>query len=209
MNIDFTYVIISVNTTNKTMEVSYSAADYPTITKEVRLPWEKEDLDIVVRDNAPTGVWWTHNLPVQDVVVGTTNVLNSQYQPVMAELADTDVQVVKTKQIAAIAQSRYLYEVSGVSVNGTFFKTDRESQASITSAFISLSQGLLTTIDWKTVNGVWVSLGLQQVTDIYNAVVTKVQLGFTTEKRLVEAINEVDAAQDNAIALIESIVWPQ
>jgi len=209
MNIDFTYAITSVNHATKTMMVSYSATNYPTVSKEVRIPWREEDLDIVLREYAPYGVWWAYNKPTKDIVVGTKGLINSQNKPAVKVIPQTDVNTVKAEQISKIAQSRYLYETSGININGTRFKTDRESQAAITSAFISLSQGLLTTVDWKTEPSVWITLDLQKITDVYNAVMTKVQLGHTTEKELVTSINNVDAKLDNAIKLIEDIVWPQ
>lgn len=104
----------------------------------------------------------------------------------------------KIRKLAELADWRYQREIAGVMVGGTRIKTDRESQAIVTSAFISMSQGLVSSIDWKAEGGVWVSLGLSQITGIAQAVVSHVQTCFSAEKLLsieILALDTIEAVQ--------------
>lgn len=109
----------------------------------------------------------------------------------------------KIRKLAELADWRYQQEIRGVMVGGARIKTDRESQAIVTSALISLSQGLATSIDWKAEGGVWITLGLPEITGIAQAVVSHVQACFTLEKQF-----SIDVANAQTIEDVQSITFP-
>ena len=86
-----------------------------------------------------------------------------------------------TEKKNALAALRFGYEVGGITVGGARIKTDRESQAQLTGAYISLKFGLRTSVDWKGENG-WVSVTLAELEPIAHAVSAHVQNSFTQER---------------------------
>jgi hypothetical protein len=140
-------------------------------------------LDAFIMSYAPTA-WFERREAVADGVLDT-------------------LEGARARKLAELAAWRYQKEISGVTVGGARIKTDRESQAIVTSALISLSQGLATSIDWKAEGGVWVTLGLPQITGIAQSVVSHVQACFTAEKLLFAEINALATA-----AQIEAFAFP-
>lgn len=109
-----------------------------------------------------------------------------------------DIDVVKQMQLARIAESRYALEVGGIELpDGTKIKTDRESQAQLSSAFTSLSGALIPDTPWKAVTG-WVNVTLAQIQPIAAAVATHVRACFAAERAKADAL----AAQDDFGAVV-------
>jgi hypothetical protein len=98
---------------------------------------------------------------------------------------------------AALAAKRYEVEIGGIEIAGAKVKTDRESQASLTGAYTSLKEGMLTSIDWKTEDG-WVTLDLESCEAIAQAVAVHVQACFTQEKELSALIDAAQTVEDLA-----------
>lgn len=96
---------------------------------------------------------------------------------------------------AALAAKRYEVEIGGITVGGAKVKTDRESQASLTGAYTSLKEGMLTSIDWKTEDG-WVTLNLATCEAIAQAVASHVQQSFSREKELSALIDAAETVED-------------
>lgn len=94
-----------------------------------------------------------------------------------------------------IASRRYAEEVGGIEVGGAVIKTDRESQSQLSNALVSLSNGFVSSVDWKGANG-WVSLGLAEVQAISTIVAQHVQTLFTKEKQKVEAIDAATTLEE-------------
>jgi hypothetical protein len=88
---------------------------------------------------------------------------------------------VKSNKKNQLSAYRYKIETGGVALGGNKILTDRESQSMTNGALSSLKNGLLTSIDWKSVNG-WVSLTIDTFTPVAQAVATHVQGCFTNEK---------------------------
>jgi len=116
--------------------------------------------------------------------------------------ADT-LEGAKARKLAELAEWRYRREIGGVVVGGARIKTDRESQATVTAALISITQGLATSIDWKAEGGVWITLGLPQITGIAQAVVAHVQACFTLERQYSQ-----DIAAATTIEAVQAITFP-
>lgn len=85
-----------------------------------------------------------------------------------------------------LAIYRFMKEVGGLSIAGGLeVLTDRESQAQLSSAFVTLQAGLVPDTDWKAANG-WEVVTLEQIKPIATAVAAHVRACFRGE-RMTEA----------------------
>lgn len=125
------------------------------------------------------------------------------FDPPSETLPPTTVADAKKRKLAELAEWRYKRETAGVTMGGARIKTDRESQATITGAFLSMSQGLIQSVDWKASNNQWVQLGLVEITAIAQAVSAHVQSCFTLERQYAELV-----ANANTIEAVQAIVPP-
>lgn len=98
---------------------------------------------------------------------------------------ETPATEVLQKFMEAVASARYVAEVSGVIVGDATIKTDRESQATITSAWSVAKQNPSTVIDWKASSG-WVQVDAATMIAIGDAVFAHVQGCFSKERQLSE-----------------------
>lgn len=188
-NIPYTYEVIQADEFGTTL--AYRSPNRPEIVKGVLTPREGQTLDAVAALYAPIAEWQDMERPRIVPQVGATG----GYTPPPDE--PMTLERAKAEKLDELAAARYIREVGGITIGGARIKTDRESQATITGAFISLSQGLTQTIDWKAEGGQWVTLTLADITPIAQAVVAHVQACFTTESQL--------AAQVNAATTIEAV----
>ncbi|MBF0232293.1 MAG: DUF4376 domain-containing protein [Desulfamplus sp.] len=106
------------------------------------------------------------------------------------DLTDQDWLNSKSKELkkAVLADLRWQRETAGITVNGRTIKTDRESQAKLTSAYTAAQINPMITINWKCEDG-WVSLNATEIKNIANAVIAHVQSCFNRENELQDAIN--------------------
>lgn len=100
-----------------------------------------------------------------------------------------DMLTLKAIKMGEIADARYNAEVGGVSVGGMRIKTDRESQAQLSSAFTSLSGGLIENTPWKSESG-WVEVTLEDIRPIAQVVAAHVRSCFALEKAMQEQLDE-------------------
>ncbi len=100
---------------------------------------------------------------------------------------DTPIEDLRSRLQSAIAAHRYRIETQGLPFGTSRIKTDRESQATITSAWSVAKQNPSTVVDWKAEDG-WVQLDAATVVAIGDAVFDHVQSCFTREKQLSEAV---------------------
>lgn len=90
--------------------------------------------------------------------------------------------------LAELASYRFEFETGGlVLAGGLRILTDRESQAQLSSAFVTLQSGLVPDTDWKAANG-WEVVTLEQITPIATAVAAHVRGCFRGESRVQTAI---------------------
>lgn len=194
-DITYNYEIIKVDKQSKCMEVVYSSPGKPTLHIGARLPYVGETLDSIIQMYSPVRMWEEQEAQVQDVAVGLTGSWSPATPTVTLESTKKD-------KLAEIAAWRYQRETSGVRFNGTTIATDRQSQAQVTSAFISLSQGLVQSVQWKGEDGVWVTLNLPEITAIAGAVAAHVQGCFADESAYADQVNACTTIdQVNAIVL--------
>ena len=109
----------------------------------------------------------------------------------------------KAAFIAHVADLRYQHETSGVSLFGSMIKTDRESQATITGAWVKAKEDPTTTINWKAENGFTV-LDAPTIIAAGDAVFGHVQACFTKEASLLEAAERATAVEDLAALNLET-----
>ena len=196
MSIPYTYEIIGVDQQARVMEVVYSSPGRQTMHIGARLPYAGESLDAVIQMYSPVAYWREQEAVVIDVQPGTSG----SFTPPGVE--PTTLGSAKQAKLEEIAAWRFLRETGGVQFNGATIKTDRESQATVNGAFASLQAGLVSSIDWKAANGVWVTLTLTEMTAIAQAVASHVQASFTAEKQLADQVAAATTIEEvNAIAV--------
>ncbi len=104
---------------------------------------------------------------------------------------EADFLVVELNQpvmLEDLAIYRFMREVGGLDLpGGLHVLTDRESQAQLSSAFVTLQSGLVPDTDWKAANG-WEVVTLEQVTPIAKAVAAHVRGCFRGERTVQTAI---------------------
>jgi hypothetical protein len=117
------------------------------------------------------------------------------------------VEQARAAKLVALAAERWEREVAGIVIGGLTIKTDRESQAALTSAYVSLKYGLIPSTPWKGEDG-WAVVTLPQLEPIAEAVALHVSSCFANEKTHADAI----AALPDDAGLIDaydiSTGWP-
>ena len=203
MEIVYTYEIAKVDAESKTMEILYTSENRPQVLVGAKMPYEDESLEEIVKSYAPLHFWWEQGKTVKSIEVGTTGIQQS-IPTSMLNLSTLSLESAKINKLTRLSVERYIYEISGITLNGIQIQTDRTTQATVSAAFISLSQGLATSIDWKTGSGQWIAIGLPEITAIAQAVVSHVQNAFSLEKTLSDQVNAATTIEE-----VESIIWPQ
>lgn len=80
-----------------------------------------------------------------------------------------------------LAQRRFDVETAGVEVAGVRIKTDRESQALVCNAFVSLTNELVPDVEFKAVSG-WVRIDTSMIRAVAKAVAAHSRAVFAAEK---------------------------
>ena len=148
----------------------------------------------------PAYQWTVH----PDKVVATYTIIERDFE---AEAAEAEQQ--KQQAIAGLAAYRFEVETGGLTLpNGTVILSDRESQSLLSSAFQSLSEPFFDSIDWKA-NGEWVTVTVDEIKPITQAMARHVQACFTAERQAFDGImsgNSADykSAFDEALSAILS-----
>lgn len=199
MSIAYNYEIISVDQASRVMEVVYTAEGRQTMHISARLPYVGETTEGVVRTYAPVAYWIEQDQQTEMVQVG----LSGRFDPEEFSTPKT-IEDAKRLKLAELAAWRYEKETSGVYVSNVLIKTDRESQATLTGAFVALSQGFAASIDWKAADGTWATIGLEQITPIARAVSEHVQNAFAQERQYADLIGSAATIEE-----VVGIVFPQ
>lgn len=192
MDFAYTFEIVGVDEAAKCMEIKYSAEGLPDVHVGAPLPQQGQPLLNVVHAYAPKGVWVPYTVVHVAPPVGTTG----SYTPPAAE--PETLELAKARKKEDLAHWRFLRESGGVNVNGVDVKTDRESQAQLASAYTSLKNGLVTSVDWKTQDGRFVTLGLAEIEGLAAAVAQHVQACFTEEKHYAQLIDACTTIEEVA-----------
>jgi hypothetical protein len=176
------------------MVVEYSAEGYPTLLVGLPLPVVGVEARDIIERYAPTRQWYDSILTYQDVPVGLEG--STPY-------VETSLDMVKATKLAKLADWRYALEVSGVTVEGVMVSTSRQSQAQLTSTYNNLKDGLISSVEWKQIDGSFATLNLTQMKKIVAAVALHVQTSFSTEKIYSEQIKACTTIQE-----VDAIILP-
>jgi hypothetical protein len=193
-DLSYTYEIKSVNKQGRFMEVVYFVEGKQPITTGVRLPFENESLEAVIYSHSPVRYFIEEMTPVIDVLVGTTGAY---------VIPEKTLQSVKETKQQEIALWRYEQETKGIAINNKFFSTSRESQAALTAAFTSLKEGFISSVNWKTLDGTFVNLNLQNIIAIAQAVVNHVQLCFDKEAEYLNLVKNATTIEEVENIILE------
>lgn len=195
MSIPFNYSIIKVDEAARVMEVVYTSPGRQPVHVGARLPYQGEDLEGLIRAYSPVAYWLEQDAIVVPPTVGTEGSIDAPPEESTLE----GVKFVKRDQIA---KWRYAQETRGVVYQGVAVATDRTTQAQIASTFLSLKEGLLATVDWKSLDGTFHTLDFPAFAALAVAVAQHVQSAFTDEKGLLAQVAAAQTKEDVlAIAL--------
>ena len=125
---------------------------------------------------------------------------NAEYQ-----VADQDIEVVKSTMLAELAANRYNQEVAGVTVvlqdQSLWVSSDRVTR----QVWLNALQLGVTTQTWKFNNNTWLVLDTQEIQTVVSALTAHVEQAFTWEKSVHDQI--IAAPDLNTLAAID-INWP-
>lgn len=108
----------------------------------------------------------------------------------------------RNRKYREIATARYNAEIAGVTINGVSIKTDRETQAVLTSACLQAYIDSGYSLNWKTGDGTFVSLPAEQIMAFGTAVRAHVQSCFDHEAELLPLIESAETEAE-----LEAISW--
>ena len=139
---------------------------------------------------------WTATYTVESIVPGSPDLLEAFIAEQKAAL---------NRQVTQI---RYQREVQGLTLSdGTAIRTDRESQATLTGAYVFSQLHPAVPVDWKGASG-WVQLTAEQIAQMAAAVGQHVQALFSAERAHYEAIESLTSLQ--AVAGYDVFArWPE
>ena len=125
---------------------------------------------------------------------------NAEYQ-----VADQDIEVVKSTMLAELATNRYNQEVAGVTVvlqdQSLWVSSDRVTR----QVWLNALQLGVTTQTWKFNNNTWLVLDTQEIQTVVSALTAHVEQAFAWEKSVHD---EIIAANDLATLANININWP-
>lgn len=96
----------------------------------------------------------------------------------------------RAEKLVALAALRYQKETAGIGVGAVRVRTDRESQAQLSGAYLSLKEGLIADTPWKAADG-WLPLTLAEIAPVAQAVAAHVRVCFGNERAHAQAIAQL------------------
>lgn len=145
-------------------------------------------------------VQWENGAGAVEMANGKVEYIASlePYQPALdawsaADAAVVDVSaaaVLRSSKRAALAAHRYVVETGGVTLGAEEVLTDRESQALLTGAFVSITSGLIPDVEWKLKLG-WMTVEAADIAVVAGAVAAHVRKTFAVERVVWEQIELV------------------
>ena len=131
--------------------------------------------------------------PETKVITATYNVVNKP------------IEAVKVEQKQRITESRYQEEVSGKTLDGVFYDTDRTTQVMLGNAF-SLVQfdPEIVEVDWKSSDGSWTKVSKEHLLEMAKIVGRHVQDCFSKECRLHKLIDACETKEE-----VIGVVWEE
>lgn len=129
-----------------------------------------------------------------------TKIITAAYKVV-----DKPIEAIKVEQKQRITESRYQEEVSGKTLDGVFYDTDRTTQVMLGNAF-SLVQfdPEIVEVDWKSSDGSWTKVAKTQLLEMGKIVGRHVQDCFSKECRLHKLIDACETKEE-----VLKVVWEE
>jgi len=100
----------------------------------------------------------------------------------------------KTELILEIHNIRKVYQLGGINISG--FKdfpmfsigTDLDDTTTLSNAILSMTLGVITTVNWKTASGIWIQLDSVDIVKLAGIIANYVEQCFDKEMELVERV---------------------
>lgn len=133
------------------------------------------------------------SVPANKVSTGTTvQVVDGQAKYVHT-LEDLSVSDRQAQMLADLASKRFEVETAGIILGGALIKTDRETNAIITGAYVQAQNNPDFLIRWKIANGLFTTLNSATIIAIGDAVTQHIQACFNREDELTQEILDADS----------------
>ena len=145
-----------------------------------------------------TILWWEGRNPARYFGL-VANDRKTDVPGVLREISEAEwaklIEQRREARLQELADHRWRIETGGVELpSGARILTDRESQAQLTSAYQSLVQPFVDSIDWKGPDG-WVTVTETELRPIAQAVAQHVQGCFKAERQVSELIAAAEGAE--------------
>jgi len=98
--------------------------------------------------------------------------------------------------LSRLATFRFRQEVKGVTVNRVSVRTDRESQATLTGAYVAVQLDPTRLIKWKGSDGIWTQIDKATVETLARVVADHVQACFDNEELHTSSILNLTTVED-------------
>lgn len=167
---------------------------YSTISGEISKIVQGNPENVLI--NIQEGEEFYLNCPVE-----ATHIINNEPVTIIPEVVPPTLAEAKAAKLRELAAARYAEETGGVVVGSVTIATDRESQAMLTGAYVSLKQGLMQSVNWKGDDG-WVAATLTEIEPIAQAVGQHIQACFTKEGQLAAQVKAATTVEE-----VNCIVW--
>ena len=201
---EYSWEIDSIDDVSNTMTVKYvfntSYQADPMIVNMSKCP-AGVNITEHVKIHAPTTQLVSGDLYNNSVTPGQKGVDSVSVDGIINK-ADISLNDHKKLKLEEIANDRYVFETSGLNLGGTTIDTSRVSQSILTSAYISLKNNLIDSIDWKDSSGEFVSLSLADIEALSAAVSSHVRAAFTKEKVLSTQVKSATSKAE-----VDSVIW--
>lgn len=140
---------------------------------------------------------WMQTWSVEDLLEGkTTNELTAIMTAVL------------TAQAAALADYRYQVEVGGITRNGAFIPTTRDSQHNTAAALQGLTLTPSSTIEWSTPDGNFITVDLVAIQGLFTTVFNFVQACRAFEKSLYDQMAAITSPRELVAFNYAAQAWP-
>lgn len=122
---------------------------------------------------------------------------------------------IKLELIADIHEIRKFYETAGVNISGfkdfpTFtMGTDSEDTLALSNTILSITLGIVTEVNWKTLSGIWILLNNNDIIQLASIVAKYIEDCFDVEMSLITQVQAMTTMHD--INIFKSSIlshWP-